>query len=248
MDAHELNPTVQRILLWTGPALVAVLVIALIPLAHLIPPPSPADSREQIAAFFAAHTTGIRVGCVLMMIFFTFFATWSAVLIAWIRRIETGFPVITYASIACVGAATVFFTVAPLTWAVAAFRPGDHAPETVRVLNDWAWFGILFSWPPFAVFCALIALAVFTDRNDPPILARWVGYYNAWEAVFLCPFLLIAFFKTGPFAWDGLIGFYLPTAGFCIWLGVMTVVLLRAIRDAERASAVPLPAKQRAIT
>lgn len=243
MDSHQLNPTVQRILLWSGPALVAVLVVALIPLAHLIPPPSPAHSREQIADFFAMHTTGIRVGCVLMMIFFCFYATWSAVLIAWIRRTETGFPVLTYASVAIVGAGTVFFTIAPLTWAVAAFRPGDYAPETVRVLNDWAWFGILFSWPPFAVFCALITLAVFTDRNQPPVFPRWVGYYNACEAVALCPFALIAFFKTGPFAWDGVIGFYLPTAGFCVWLLVMTVVLFRAIREAEASPASPHPAR-----
>ncbi len=233
MNRDRIDPSVQRILLWTGPALVAVLVIALIPLARLIPPPSPAAGREEIAAFFAANTTGIRVGCVLMMLFFTFFATWSAVLIGWVRRSEIGTPVITYACLACVGAGTVFFTVAPLTWAVAAFRPGEYEAETVRTLNDWAWFGILFSWPPFAVFCALVALAVFTDRHERPVFPRWVGYYNAWEAFFLCPFFLIAFFKTGPFAWDGVVGFYLPTAGFCVWLLVMTLVLFRTIRGSD---------------
>jgi hypothetical protein len=233
MDMPRGNAGVQRILLWSRPALLGVLVIALIPVAHLIPPPSPASGREEIAAFFQEHTTGIRIACVLMMLFFTFYATWSGVVIAWVRRMETGVPVLTYASIACVGAGTVFFTIAPLTWVVAAFRPGDYEPETIRVLNDWAWFGILFSWPPFAVFCALIAIAVFADRGEPRVLPRWVGYYNAWETVFLCPFALIAFFKTGPFAWDGAFGFYLPTAGFCVWMVVMTTVLFRAIRAEE---------------
>jgi hypothetical protein len=233
----EFNPAVARILLWTGPALVVALVFALIPLAHLIPPPSPALGRDEIAAFFAGHTMGIRIGCVLMMIFFSLFATWSAVVIGWIWRTERGFPVITIASVAIVGASTVFFTIAPLTWAVAAFRPGEFEAETVRTLNDWAWFGILFSWPPFAVFCALIALAVFTDRSPTPVFPRWVGYYNVWEALFLCPFLLIAFFKTGPFAWDGAIGFYLPTAGFCVWLLVMTGALFRSIKEVERCRA-----------
>lgn len=231
-----------RLLLCTGPALVLALVVALIPLAHLIPPPAPSKTPEEVAEFFAAHTTGIRVGCVVMMVFFTFFATWSAVIIGLMRRSEGVTPVLSYASLACVGAGTVFFTVAPLTWAVAAFRPSDYAPETVRALNDWAWFSILFSWPPFAVFCLLIAIAVWSDRSETPLFPRWVAYYNVWESIFLVPFALIAFFKTGPFAWNGLFGFYLPTGSFCIWMGVMTWVMWRATTFRT-----PEPAKERVL-
>ncbi|GAA0608105.1 hypothetical protein GCM10009547_07570 [Sporichthya brevicatena] len=228
MTSPQSRTFTARLLLCTGPALIFALIVALIPLAHLIPPPAPTKSPEEIADFFASNTTGMRLGCVVMMVFFTFFATWSAVIIAMMRRMEGPVPVLTYAALACVGAGTVFFTIAPLTWAVAAFRPGDYAPETVRALNDWAWFSILFSWPPFAIFCTLIAVAVFTDRNG--LLPRWVGYYNLWEAIFLVPFALIAFFKTGPFAWNGLFGFYLPTASFCVWMAVMSWALWPATK------------------
>jgi len=42
---------------------------------------------------------------------------------------------------------------------------------------------------------------------------------------------MIIFFKTGPFAWTGIIGFWIPAAVFGVWYIVMTVYLLRAIRD-----------------
>ncbi len=51
---------------------------------------------------------------------------------------------------------------------------------------------------------------------------------------------MIIFFKSGPFAWTGIIGFWIPAAVFGIWHIVMTVVLLRAIReeaDSDRAAA-----------
>jgi hypothetical protein len=239
MEDPHLNAGVQRILVWCGPAIIAALVIGLIPLAQFVPPPAPTAGREQIAEMFREHTTGIRIACVLMMIFFSLWAAWAGVLVVWVRRMESGFPVLTYGSLASVGAGTVFFTIAPLTWVVAAFRPGDYEPETIRVLNDWAWFGILFTWPPFAVFCALIAMAVFTDRNEQRLFPRWVGWYNAWEALMLFPFLLIAFFKTGPFAWNGAFGFYLPAGAFCVWILVMTAVLLRAITAEQRRLAMP---------
>jgi len=33
---------------------------------------------------------------------------------------------------------------------------------------------------------------------------------------------LAVFFKHGPFAWNGLVGFYIPIVAFSIWIGVMT--------------------------
>jgi hypothetical protein len=37
------------------------------------------------------------------------------------------------------------------------------------------------------------------------------------------------FFKTGPLAWDGLVGFYMPIAVFAIWMPVVSWALLKAV-------------------
>jgi hypothetical protein len=33
---------------------------------------------------------------------------------------------------------------------------------------------------------------------------------------------IAVFFKTGPFAWNGLVGFYIPIGAFTVWIAVMT--------------------------
>ena len=41
---------------------------------------------------------------------------------------------------------------------------------------------------------------------------------------------LAVFFKDGPFAWNGIIGFYVPLTVFAIWVLVTTFVLTKAIK------------------
>ena len=42
-------------------------------------------------------------------------------------------------------------------------------------------------------------------------------------------------FNTGPFAWNGLISFYLPLVVFTLWIIAFVTCLLRAIGQQERA-------------
>jgi hypothetical protein len=49
--------------------------------------------------------------------------------------------------------------------------------------------------------------------------------------------VMMAFFTSGPFSWAGIVGFYLPAITFCIWVGVMTSVLLRVLREETALSA-----------
>ena len=49
------------------------------------------------------------------------------------------------------------------------------------------------------------------------------------------PSALDSFFKTGPFAWNGLLVFWVPAAAFCVWMAAMVRCTLQAI-DAEHAA------------
>jgi hypothetical protein len=50
-------------------------------------------------------------------------------------------------------------------------------------------------------------------------------------ALVFVPAALIPFFKTGPFAWNGVLSFWLPVGLFVVWLFVMWSVLTKAIRS-----------------
>ena len=230
----RLNPKVQRAMVWSGPAMVVALTVGLIPLAGFVPIPSPLRSGEQIAAMYVENQLSIRIGCALMMIAGALWATWCAVIAMWTRRMESGYPSLTYACLCCIGYDVWIFESYPMCWAVAAFRADSIAPDITRMLNDVGWFLFVFTWPPFALFCFLVAAAILHDRNSPAIFPRWVAYLNVFSGLSITPGILIAFFKTGPFAYNGILAVYIPLAIFFAWMLIMTWLLLRAVSTEER--------------
>lgn len=59
---------------------------------------------------------------------------------------------------------------------------------------------------------------------------RWVGYANLWIAILYLPELLVFFFTTGPFAWDWLIGFWIPAVLFIAFFAASPFVLRPVVR------------------
>ena len=140
---------------------------------------------------------------------------------------------VTYCSIACNGGGFVFFLLIPMTWAVIAYRAEVLDPTIIQVMNDWVWFDWLFTWPPFAIWMVIIGVAVLNDHNERQVFPRWVAFYNFWCALLVFPAGLIAFFKTGPFAYNGAISFWFAVAVFFSWILVMTWVSFRALAAEE---------------
>ena len=112
--------------------------------------------------------------------------------------------------------------------------PGSVETDAYGI-NDAGWIMFLIPWPPFSAWCIGVAVAVYRDRRDGDerTFPRWVGYLNLWVAMLFLPSGLVLFFKTGPFAWNGICTFWLAATVFTIWLVAMLVVVLRAIRQQE---------------
>lgn len=93
----------------------------------------------------------------------------------------------------------------------------------------------LTSWPdavvPGSVQNFAIAFTILSDDGEPPVFPRWLAYVNLFTAVLFTPGALIPFFKFGPFAWNGLFGFWIPGVFFCTWVVVMFFALRKAIRE-----------------
>jgi hypothetical protein len=115
----------------------------------------------------------------------------------------------------------------------ASFRP-ERTPELTMLVNDLSYVMLILPWPPILGQLGAIAVAVLNDRRAEPVWPRWVAYYSIWVGVLLLPASLIIFFKTGPFAWTGIVGFWIPAAVFGTWYLVMTKLLLKAVgQEAE---------------
>jgi hypothetical protein len=219
---------VQLLCAWGAPVSIIAFAVGWVGFAGFLPPLSPSDNAAVIADIFAERRTGIRFGAIIMMVGTMFWIPWAAVVAAQPRRTERDRGVLPQTQVGCAVAATAIVIIAMLIWVVAAFRP-DRSPELIQTLSD---LGFVISIMPFAVFCVwnvALGLAIFADDGPAPAYPRWSAYLCMWTALLYVPGGALAFFQTGPLAWNGAFAFFLPAIAFFIWLIVMTVLTLRSI-------------------
>ena len=219
-----------RVCLWTGPVLCAMFFVAMVVLAGIIPPTGPTDSAEEIAAFFQDDVDSIRIGLAFAIVAMALIAPFGIAIAEMLRESQRGTALLTNIQIASVAIGTSVAVIMCLVWGTAAYRPDELAPDTTRMLNDLAWFFFLFSWAPFSIWIAAVGLAVMFDERKNPPFPRWVAYLNFWLAVLFAPAALMIFFKTGAFAYNGAVAFYVPTIAFFGWIMIMTVLARRGLR------------------
>lgn len=226
----ELSRRIQVACAWCGPAFVVLLFGGWGFMGGFIPLIPPSDTAAQVAAAYGNHANLHRLGLVFGMIGVALTIPFFLVISLQMRRAERRFPVLASLQMASGIIVTVVLMVPMLLFVGGAFRP-DRSPELTQLVNDLSYVMLILPWPPIIGQLVPIAVCAFTDRRTEPVFPRWLGYYNLWMAFALLPATLIIFFKTGVFAWTGLIGFWIPAAAFGIWYLVMTVMVLRAVRS-----------------
>ena len=96
-------------------------------------------------------------------------------------------------------------------------------------MNDAGWLMFLMPFTTFIVQNFAIGLAILGDQSAQPVFPRWVAYLNFWVAALFVPGGLLTFFKTGPFAWNGLFAFWVPFVVFLTWYLLMFMMLRKGI-------------------
>ncbi len=209
-----------------------VVFIAGFLIAGYIPPPPAHDTAQQIADFYRHDTNRIRFG---LLIALTGFAVWGpliGVITRQMLRTKPHHNVLAYVQLGSGAAAWQFLLVPVLALTAAAFRP-ERDPEITQALHDFGWILLFMPFTPFVVQSVAIALAALLDSGPRPVFPRWVGYFNLLECLLFLPAGLLTFFKTGPFAYHGILVFWVPLAIFCVWLLVMSWASYRAVLDEQ---------------
>jgi hypothetical protein len=229
----------QRILLWWGLAWTLVYGLVWWRLLHMMPPPSARWSADEIARFYLQHGSEIKIGATICGWTSGFMVPIAIVVAMQISRHETGKPV--WAALALAGGALMSIPLAlpPIFWGVAAFTP-TRAPEITAIMHELAMLTFvttdqyyIFMW----VAIAAIGLIPSEVRYSP--FPRWFGYYTVWTALMFEGGAVAFVTRSGPFAWNGLIAFWLPVVTFFGWIVVAAVLLFRAIDQQAEASLAP---------
>ena len=223
----------QKIAAWGGPFCAAFLGTGLV-VANFLPPPSPDLAATEIAVFYQHNSVVIRIGMLLGLIGIAGYAAMVGAITAQMRRMQgiSRMPPELQLGAGSIGVLTVMFPL--MIFAIAAFRPERDAQMT-QMLNDLGWLIIIPAFPTFIAQMLAISAGIFQDQSAQPVFPRWAAYFNAWVCVLFVPAGFAYFFRAGPFAWNGLISFWLAATAFFVWLLVMAWLLLRAINNESRA-------------
>lgn len=227
----------QRFMLWWGYALMIVFGLSYWLLIRLLPLNPATDTAAQVAAFYQSNSLSIRIGAVLCSWCAAFAIPIYVVIVAQCMRLEKGIPIWSILQFGGGMMMTIFLVLPPLFWGVAAFSP-DRPVEITLLLHELANLTLVTTDQFFIFNMVPIAYLALSRRGHPlNPFPKWYGYYVIWTAMMFEVGALGFLPRTGPFAWNGVLVYWIPFTIFGLWMTLTLAVLLPAIRQQERAEA-----------
>jgi hypothetical protein len=217
----------QWVCFWSIPVFYTAFGLIFVVLGGIMPPQSPTASAGEVVRYMARP--GLGLGMALLALTLGLASLSSGVIVVQMRRMEGVSSALAYAYLAVLAIAGVPGCLLPgFTFALGAFRPEYDARIHV-MLYDFGFLSFVGSLGCFIAQYLIFAIAIFLDRRA--IFPRWLGYFTIWSLVTELVAIPVWVTRTGAFAWDGLLAFWLGTAIFVGWEFCLCVCLYRAIQS-----------------
>jgi hypothetical protein len=224
----------ELILFWTLPAIGVLWVASFLLFPGFTSPMAPTMPAEEVAAFYQEHTARIQGSMIVFNWVGAGLVPVLMLLVMQVRRMAHRTPILGYCIIGCAAGAPTLFLCANLFWLVAAFRP-ERAAESTQMLNDLAWITFTGTVPFLIAQSLFIATAIYLDDEASRVLPKWMAHFNLVIAAAYVPAAFAPVAMTGPFAWDGLLSFWLKNFAVAVWIVVTAMVLGRKLYAERRA-------------
>jgi hypothetical protein len=210
---------------WSVPFFFSVFGLVFIPLSWMMPPRSPSSTSTQIDDFM--QSPNLLIACVILVLTFGLGPVSNAVYLTQIKRMSVS-PVFRYALMMGATTGTIVGMLFPLLcFGLGAFRSG-YRPEILAALFDFGYLAFIGSLGCFCAMWLAFGLAILLDENH--VLPKWLGYYTVWQYVSELVAAPVWIAKSGPFAWNGLLTFWLAIALYASWQVIVYCCIFRAIR------------------
>lgn len=208
---------------WVVPIFYSLFGVIFVPLTRVMPPPRPDVTADQMVHFLHQHALTIQIGFALLMFVIGGAGVSNGIVMYQIKRMSVS-PAFAYSYLAALAVGAIpGCLMAAISFLAAAFRP-DRDPQIVALLYDMTFLSFVGSLGCFTTAYLVFAIAVLLDKNA--VFPKWLGYITIWQIVTEVLAVPVWIFKSGPFAWNGSISFWMGTAVFGFW-EVCLIVLLK---------------------
>jgi hypothetical protein len=248
-----MNKGLHKFCVYSAAVMVGLFTVATIS-AGIFPPPSPLRTAAEVANWLNDHALRARIGYIVGMFGSAFMMPFAAA-IAWETQRMTdgdlpkgaGTGNNVAANIQLITGlmfgAALFFPF--LVFMGAAFRPLQNIYVT-QGINDTAWMMFVAPVSTATLQLFLLGYAMLADKQRMKTFPRWFAYYTIFTGFDFAGGGFCVLTKTGPFAWDGVISYYIPFVTWGLWCTGMILYMTQAIerehaadRSAESAIATP---------
>lgn len=228
----------QWICWWSLPIFYNLFGLIFVYLGKVMPPPKPGLTEVQIVEFVQSNAKSMQIAWVLLALTLGTASLSSGLIVTQMRRMEGVSAALSYAYLSVLAVAALPGCLfCSLMFALAAFRP-DREPRVIVMLYDMGMLSFVGSLGCFVTQYMVFAVAIFLDKRG--IFPRWLAYMSIWGIVTELVAVPIWTFRSGPYAWDGLISFYLGTVIFVVWEVCLIVCLYKAIKQQQLEELVAL--------
>jgi hypothetical protein len=208
----------------------------LVMLMKFLPPLAPALTPPEVGAYFRDNQNPILAGAICLQFGAICFVYFNMAVTQLIGKMEAPSRFWTHNFIcgSILGYIGVFFAYS--LWSAAAFRP-ERADEIIQLVNDITVLIFVALVSPALMMFGALGFAIFGDRSPVKFYPRWVGYLSIWAAIGTMPSAFVGFFTKGPFAWNGIVGFWIPLVVFTAWIFVVMWYTGKAFLRLQREEA-----------
>lgn len=215
----------HRFCAYAGPIAATVSGVGLY-FAGWLPPPDPGATASEVAAFYRANVVSINL-CAISLFIMQAGALAQYVGIAdQISMSQSPFARSWGKIVLATGVMAIIPPLlAGLCWLTAAYRP-DRLPDVTQAFHDLGWFCFVDGGVCVAIV-QFWCIGIATIKDETGIFPRWYSYFNFWNGLIGLSGLTVPFFKIGPFAWNGVISFWLPAILFGVFLNMNVIVMNR---------------------
>jgi len=217
----------QWICWWSIPIFYNLFGLIFVYFTKIMPPPSPGLTQDEIVAFIRTNATNLQIGFVLLVLTLGLASLSSGIIVVQMRRMSSA-RVLAYAYLAVLAVAALPGCLfCGFMFVLAAFRP-DRDPRILVLLYDMGLLSFIGSLGCFVIQYLVFAIAIVLDKRA--IFPKWLGYMSIWGLVTELVALPSWIFRGGPYAWEGVISFWLGTAIFVVWETCLVISLYTALK------------------
>ena len=222
----------KAVIVWTL-AFTVIFALAWVFLLKMAPPPPPTLTPEEMAAFFQENSFSIRLGAMVASWVAAPMVPFACVIAIQLYRLETGRPIWTVLALSGGITMSMFLVFPPILWGVIAFSP-DRTPELTMMLMEVASLTLVTTDQYYIFWMIAITVVILRYPADELLpFPRWYAWYNLWVAIAFEVGAISFMTKTGPFAWNGVIVFWMPFVLFFTWIPITCWLMWQGLNRQE---------------